>query len=320
MKKEFIKLLLLVGFNIFLRVFLAFNIPFDVVYDNYSPIYITPFIINTIDVLNIILIWFLIKIVVSNRLAFLTAMVYSLSFWSIYYSQISSINILVIFLILVTLILHKKFEKQKFLWIGLLGLTLISYIFINLKNSSSTLIYNNQAVLNSINTNRGTMNHVAQGFLGLILENKITYFGRLSVFNFVDHFSPVYYFTPQNKMLGFSFTPPILIGFLIPMFFGFSEFILLIKKHKALIAILGASFIPSILSVSSPDLNKAILILPFLCVITSFGIDNLINTKKFFSRPILFLTLFLVIFQCFTIFYDINTREQVRFLKYHNVK
>lgn len=70
-------------------------------------------------------------------------------------------------------------------------------------------------LINAVNQFRGEVNESELSYMGRIIENRYIYFTQHLTFNFVEHFAPVVYFTPELRMLGFSFSPPLPVGFLL---------------------------------------------------------------------------------------------------------
>lgn len=171
-------------------------------------------------------------------------------------------------------------------------------------------LFDGVGLINSVNTFRGEARNVGYPHLGILVENKITYLGRRVIFNALTALSPYTYFTQQFKLLGFSFTPPIFLGLLIPCLYGLVS--LINKKHGNyhLLWLTLPFLIPAILREYFPDLTSLILILPTIIFISAWGMGELIRNRKL---AFIVITVFLIFLQGVTSIYDITTREPIRY-------
>ncbi len=170
--------------------------------------------------------------------------------------------------------------------------------------------------LNYVNDYRGIVANAGFGFWGKFVENKYFYYLRYLLFNLLKNLAPATYFTGQEKMLGFSISPPLFLGFLPVFLIGVKQVIQ--KKKKALFKLLLLPFvwmIPSVFSYPSPNLTRLFLVFPFLLFLSAEGVLFLLEEKKNLKvRFLLFLLVLIILAQVAVTFYDISTRESVRMI------
>jgi hypothetical protein len=173
-------------------------------------------------------------------------------------------------------------------------------------------LFNEVGLINSVNTFRGEVSGAGYPYLGVLVENKITYLGRHVLFNALTALAPYTYFTPQFKLLDFSFTPPIFLGILIPFLYGLIRIFELKTKNYYLLLFTLPLLIPTIIRAYFPNLNSLILILPVIIFISAWGMSELVRHKKWLFVTVVAVLIFL---QGLTTLYDIKTREPVRYQK-----
>ncbi|MDO8657660.1 MAG: hypothetical protein Q7K55_02890, partial [Candidatus Levybacteria bacterium] len=168
--------------------------------------------------------------------------------------------------------------------------------------------------INSVNSFRGENNQTVFAPIGKVIENRYIYLSEHTLFNILQQFTPATYFTNHAKLLGFSFAPPIYLGFIIPFLLGSFTLIKSLTKTDILkIVIVFLLLVPSILSKDSPDLSRLIIVSPVIFFIISRGLyDFLSDYKKGNSRFLLILTIFLVTLQFLITLTDIAIREPIR--------
>lgn len=184
---------------------------------------------------------------------------------------------------------------------------------------TKTEFFQDLGILNTVNQLRGETSSTGFSMLGKFVENKYLYFGEKLLLDFSMIFSPSLFFTPQFKLLDFSFSPPIYIGFVIPCIIGI---ILLSKQQRylysSIILIIGLS-LPSVLGKNSPDLGKLILVAPIIYTYISLGLIKLLNNIKQPNHYRLSLIMiFLLVIQILVVIADISLRERVRFELFYN--
>lgn len=147
------------------------------------------------------------------------------------------------------------------------------------------------------------------GLAAKFAENKYEYLGKYLTLKTLKNLSPATFFTPQEKLLGYSFTPPLYLGLILPFFYGL--YLALQKKlaRKCLLLSL-VLIVPSVLSQPLVDLNRLILFLPVMVFLISWGLIKI-------PKPILLAVALLVILQIIVTISDIQSRERPRFLKYY---
>ena len=176
------------------------------------------------------------------------------------------------------------------------------------------LVFSDIGLLNSVNEYRGETNQSVFDPIGKIIENKYIYFSEHILFNVLKQFTPSTYFSNQAHLLGFSFSPPIYLGFIIPFMFGLIKLIKFFPKNRKY-HLLPFFFLllPSIFSKNSPDLSRLVLIAPIVFAIVASGIWELIlNYKRKKYAFLLLLTIFIVGIQFAITLVDIAIREPIR--------
>ena len=123
---------------------------------------------------------------------------------------------------------------------------------------------------------------------------------------------PATFFTSQEKLLNFSFSPPIYFGFLIPFLYGLYRILKLPVTRKYLL-ISAILIIPSFLARSLVDLNRLVIFSPVIIFVTSYGLILFSRHQKKLFRFATYITLFLVLIQFLVTQFDISFREVSRY-------
>lgn len=178
--------------------------------------------------------------------------------------------------------------------------------------SNQVSIFSEVGLINSVNVFRGETAKTKYAILGKLVENRYFYLSQHFLFNFLKHFSPVTYFTPEFKMFSFSFNPPIMMGFLVPFFFGLKYLFDSILRNRWMLVTMVALLLPSILSKNSPDLNRLVLTAPVIFLLICNGFIELLNRKSLFYKLLLAVVFILVDIQVFVFISDIYLREHIR--------
>lgn len=191
-------------------------------------------------------------------------------------------------------------------------IALISSLFF-LKVGQITL-YSDSGVINGLNQLRGESIKSGFGLESKIIENRYNYLGAHFLFNFLEQFSPAVYFSPEYKILGFSFSPPILFGFLITVLIGLVS----LGSNPRNLLFTGFIFsifiLPSALSKNSPDSERLIIAVPLICFLSGFGFSKLSVFWPRYVRTLKLIFFILIIFQFIVILFDISLREPVRLM------
>ncbi len=209
---------------------------------------------------------------------------------------------------------QNKILSLLILLFGILFVFIISKNPIGFRNilSRDINLFSNIGLINSVNDFRGLSEKVGFSLVGKLVENKVTYLGRHVLFNFLAQYTPTTYFTSQEKLLGFSFSPPILFGFIFPFFLGLREILNRIKKKNLLLILSFSLVLPSILSIKSPDLDRLVLLSPLIFFPISLGL-----IKGFESRSLVKIlmccAIFVVVIQGIVVLRDISYREPLRY-------
>lgn len=173
-------------------------------------------------------------------------------------------------------------------------------------------------IKSSINMFQGESRKEGYGYLSRLSENKYFYIMRYMILKFTKNLIPSTFFTSEEKLLGFSFAPPIYLGLIMPFLYGF-YLILGSKTMRRYLLLSLVLIIPSCVSAKMVDLNRLLLFEPVIIFIAVYGLQGFYYNKKLFTKIILFLSLILVLFQFLVTISDINSREYSRFERYQGI-
>lgn len=316
-----------------------------------KPIILPYFISLFFAVSNLLLIWYIGRLKISNEAGVLAAFLYAISPWTVYTDVSGSIFTFLLFCILVLYTGWNKitsliavlvliyssiltwpivagfiFKDRRKIFFSSLVILLIPLIFIakgnaaGFKNivSNQVSIFSNVGILNAVNVFRGETLNTNFGFISKIVENRYTYFGENLVFNYTNHFVPITYFTPQYRLLEFSYNPPIFLGFIIPFFIGLYS---LFKDGKiSLLAPTLFLIIPSVISRVSPSFERLILVAPFIFLVIAVGIIQMVKSKRLIIQMVLIGITALIALQTVIIILDISIRENIRLTEFLKLK
>lgn len=214
-------------------------------------------------------------------------------------------------------LLNKKIFYKIKRYIFLSCILILPMLFFISKNPSSIQnLYQTQVnvlsdpgYINTVNMFRGESVEKGFGYISRIFDNKYFYLSKYLILKSLKNLSPVTFFTPNEKLFGFSFSAPIYVGFIIPFLYGF----ILIIKSGTLRKYLCLPFlliIPSFFSQQSVDLNRLLIFAPVIIFTISFGLKN-INYKS--HKLFLIVLAALIIIQFSVTISDISLREYPRF-------
>lgn len=225
---------------------------------------------------------------------------------------------LLITTILVTRIINFRLIKKSLIFSCIALIPLIILMFNNQEgvyniSKNQIKILDNPGLINSVDMFLGEARSVGYGNLARLTENKYVYLSKYLLLKLMKNTSPVTFFTQQEKLLNFSFTPPILFGFLLPFLFG--TYLLFIsrdlRKYLILFVIL---IIPSFLSSALVDLNRLLVIEPLIIFTITYGLIKFKESKNIIlSRYLLFIVFFIVFIQYWVTLSDIVIREYQRY-------
>lgn len=188
--------------------------------------------------------------------------------------------------------------------------------FTNIMNNEIK-IFEDPGLVNMVNNFQGAAKQQGYGQMAKLSENKYLFFSEYILLKVTKQFVPSTFFTPQEKLLNFSFSPPIYLGFFIPFVFGLWSCLKISRLRKALL-LSTLLVVPSVVSKSMVDLNRLLIFMPVIILVTTFGLILLYeqrNKKKI--AIFLFITIFLVILQIVVTISDIQVREKDRYIKYY---
>lgn len=259
---------------------------------------------------NLILIFNITQRLTNYKVGLLTALLYAISPWLAYLEVAASPYIILLTFLLALYMGTQALNISKIFSLILTVLIIVIFIY----RFNQITIFSNVGLINAVNSFRGETNQTVFAPLGKVIENRYIYLSEHLLFNILKQFTPATYFTNQARLLDFSFTPPIYLGFIIPFLFGFVKLIKSLTKNdipKVIIVFL--LILPSILSKDSPDLSRLVLISPIFFFVISSGLyEFILNYKRKVFRFLLLLTIFIVILQFFTTLSDIVIREPIR--------
>lgn len=234
----------------------------------------------------------------------------------------SSIHLLLILPILLSLAIGLKVIRLKDLKFSLaiamiLVIPLLFVISLNRATAKNILvdeikIFSDPGLLNMVNEFQGAAKQEGFGILAKISENKYIFQTEYLFLKYAKQIIPSSYFTSQEKLLNFSFSPPLYLGLLIPFLYGLYN-CLKSRVFRKMLFLATLLVIPSLLSKQTVDLNRLVLFLPVIILLVSDGFLNLLGHRK---RILLWITLTLVIFQFLVTLSDLQLREKTRFIKY----
>lgn len=180
-------------------------------------------------------------------------------------------------------------------------------------------IFSDPGVIQSNNVFQGQAQKSGLGLLSKIAENKYEHLLRYSVLKTLSNLTPATYFTPQEKLLGFSFSPPIYLGFIIPFFYGLYQILNVgvLRKYFVFSLIL---IIPSVLIQQQVELNRLFIVITIMMFLISYGLIKLYEKRRqLLFRIAICLTLGLILFQMVLVGFDVSTLEHPRYLKYFSI-
>lgn len=212
-----------------------------------------------------------------------------------------------------------KSIKRSLIFIGIFSIPLIFLIllhprlFIN-DLSSQITIFSDPGLLNNVNVYQGASQEEGLYKLSKLSENRYLFSLYYSFVKFTKHVIPSTYFTYQEKLLGFSVSPPFYLGLVIPFIYSL---LLLLKspKFRKVLIVVFILLIPSFLAKPLVDINRLILIMPLLLFMISYGLIKLYEGDRL-KRFFLWITIILVIGQLLLTICDVRTKEKVRYIKY----
>lgn len=240
----------------------------------------------------------------------------------------SSLLILMIFpLLIIMLVLTKLITLDKIKFASLLILLFCLPLFFALFKNQAGLknIFHNQvtilsdpSLISATNQFQGESRKKGFSIAAKLVENKYIFIAKFALLKSMKHITPSTYFTSQEGLLTFSFTPPIFAGFLVPFLYGLYLIIESPANRKFLFVSLPL-LLPSILSQKIVDLNKLILFEPIVIFIISYGIIKMLRGRRFY-RLLLLLSIVLLVGQFLVTIFDITYREYPRYERYFGEK
>lgn len=177
-------------------------------------------------------------------------------------------------------------------------------------------IFSDPGLINTVNSYQGAAKEEGLGILARISENRYIFSAEYILLKYIKSLTPATFFTSQEKLLGFSFSPPIYLGFVVPFFYGLYQ-ILQFSNIRKILLLSALLIIPSVLAKPMVDLNRLILFLPVVIFVMSYGFIKMIEKKGKKAYLLLILTIAIIFLQLFVTISDIRFREKDRFIKYY---
>lgn len=184
------------------------------------------------------------------------------------------------------------------------------YNFEGLKNvlRIELSIFSDIGIINAVNTFQGNLYESGWGSFGKLVLNKFSYYFLLLSDSILRIISPVTYFTAERRMFGFSNLAPLSFILLIPLLFELKNILTNFTKTKLVwIGVFLTLIIHAVFSVKGIQLEKLILISPFIILLISFSLNDLKKNKKLFA----FVTL-LFVATLFINLFDLVSYENMR--------
>lgn len=265
--------------------------------------------------INSILIYLIAKKYMNTLGALVSVLVYMSSPLIAYY-EFSSSPYLVIatcFLFIAKILQMRRFSFSNFYLYLVMIFVFLVFSLVFLKSGQITL-FSDPGIINGLNQLRGESTKNGYGLESKIIENKYSYLGAHFLLNFIEQFSPAVYFTPEIKILGFSFSPPILFGFLITVLIGIVSLGRNLKNLLFAGLLFSILILPSALSKNSPDLERLIITLPLICFLSGYGFSKISVFWPKQENTIKLFLFILLIFQYLVILFDIFSKEPIRLM------
>lgn len=259
--------------------------------------------------------------------------IYMLTFSLLGLLSSSIFGTLILIVILTGLFTSDYFNKQQKKQITMSSFVsaclLIAMLFLNMEatqniTKNSTNFFYDIGLVNSVNTLRGETSAYNLNLLGRLVENKYLYILEEFIVRTVFSLSPGAFFTPQHRLFNFSFSPPIYLGFIIPLAIGI--YVVVCRRKYFFISMLlflGFS-IPSVIDKYSPNLSKLILASPIIFIYIGLGLQKILSDvqsqtrARNINRVLLILTIVIVLVQVLATLGDISLREGMRFSQFYN--
>lgn len=253
---------------------------------------------------NAILVWLVGKKFFGERVAIFSVILYEISPWFAYLEAAGSIYIFLLFGLLLSFYGIFQVQKSPKFLTFLVTLVLATLLYGDFQRQST--IFSEVGLINAVNQFQGETKETDLIWVGRYIENRYIYFTEILLFNFLKHLTPLIYFTPEVKLLNFSFSPPILLGFLIPLIVGITAWFKLWKRYNLVTLAPLLLLILSVFSKQSPSLSKLVIFAPVIIFTISYGFIGL-------HRILKVTTILLVIIQIILVIFDIILREPIRF-------
>ena len=266
-----------------------------------------------VNILNTFLILLISGKVFQNRYVLVAPFIYAVSPWSNYLAVAGSLSIYILFVVLLCgyiFVIKPKLRPIVF------ALMVLGFIVVSFLSKDIVKVFSDPGLFDTINRYQGQAGLVGLSKLAKLSENRYVASFVYLLLKFTKNFAPSVFFTSEAKLLGFSFTPPLFLGFLIPFSLGLYE-LAKTKKLNILIVCFSVLTIPAVLSRQIVDLNRLVLVLPIVVFVISYGLVYIHkNRNKQVFRWLFILTIVIVVFQTFLTLYDIRAKEELRYERY----
>ncbi len=296
-------------------------------------LYIPMEIIVVINLFNTFFFWATAKRFLRGNLSLIPPAIYAISPWGNYLSAMGSIYILSLFMVLLVLygLVILRSGESRIFWtkaVGLLAgisvLVAVPLVFLSEKGVydfrkaavKEIKIFSDPGLINNVESFQVEVGESGLGSLSKFAENRYINSVEYVFLKYVKNLTPSTFFTPQEKLLNFSFSPPIYFGFIFPFLYGL--YLVLRSPVFRKRFFVGTILVtPSLLAGKMVDLNRLVIFSPVVIFVISYGLIAMFEGRK--NRTLhafLAISAFLLVVQVAITFLDIGTKEQDRYIKY----
>ncbi len=312
-KKTIFKLEIIFLIQLAFSIYLIFNL-YPIHYPSAQYLSFYGGVLSTlVNLVNTFLLWLISRRLFKHNLSLIPPFIYAINPWGNYLAVAGSATIYCLLLILLSLYLILVIPRAKIIVFILLGLVFVATVIVN---KEFVRIFSDPGLINNVESFQVEANQVGLGMLSKLAENRYINSAEYVFLKYVKNLTPSTFFTSQEKLLNFSFSPPIYFGFIFPFFYGIYLVTIskVLRKRLLISTILVA---PSLLANKMVDLNRLVTFSPVVIFVISYGLVAMLERRK--NRVLhafLILSAILLAVQMIITLMDINIREQDRYVRY----
>lgn len=239
-----------------------------------------------------------------KKQANLAALIYGLSPWFVYLELTGSFYIVLLLIEFALFFLIILWKKSLNMFLLLFGLILFWFL------RDQITVFSDIGLVNTVNNFRGETLGTPFQILSKVFENRYLYFLEHYILITLLDIWPTTFFIPYVGLLKLSYQPLIVTGLIIPFIFGIKEVLFKILNKKTFFLIFLLCLIPATLSNITPDVERLVLISPFIIFTICLGFDNL-KTNKYY-KFVYSILIILIVVQGLVIISDIYLRDPMR--------